>query len=258
MNILERIVKEKRKELEKITERELHEVREKAFSSLPPKSFISAISSNGLSIIAEVKRASPSKGDINLNLDPQKLAKSYEAGGASAISVLTDEKFFKGSLKDLSIVANSVNLPVLRKDFIIHEYQIYTARIHGASSFLLIAGILEEEKLKRFISIGRNLGMEPLVEVHTEEEARKAISAGAFIVGINNRNLKNFSVSLETTLKLCDFLKSFNKLVVSESGISKDEDILMLKSAGVDGVLVGEALVKSGKPDEVIKRWLSL
>jgi indole-3-glycerol phosphate synthase len=232
-------------------------LREEAEKMNVPFDFKKAISGEGINIIAEVKKASPSKGVIKENFDPVEIAKSYEKGGAKAISVLTDKKFFQGSPFYLRQVAEAVNLPVLRKDFIIDEFQIYGAKALGASSFLLIAAILDESQLKDFIDLGRELGMEPLVETHSEEEVEKALKCGAEIIGVNNRDLKTFNVSLETTLKLLPLIKSENKTLVSESGIKGKEDIIKLRNAGVDAFLIGETLMRSEKPEEVLKSWVS-
>jgi len=258
MNILERIVEYKKIEIaEQKKKFNLNILREEAEKMSAPFDFKKAISGEGINIIAEVKKASPSKGIIKENFDPVEIAKSYEKGGAKAISVLTDKKFFQGSPFYLRQVAEAVNLPVLRKDFIIDEFQIYGAKALGASSFLLIAAILDESQLKDFIDLGRELGIEPLVETHSEEEVEKALKCGAEIIGVNNRDLKTFNVSLETTLKLLPLIKSENKTLVSESGIKGKEDIIKLRNAGVDAFLIGETLMRSEKPEEVLKSWVS-
>ncbi len=258
MNILEKIVEHKKREVEeKKKEFNLSLLREEAERLKTPYDFKGAISADGISIIAEVKKASPSKGVIKEDFDPVEIALAYEKGGAKAISVLTDREFFKGSPFYLRQVAEAVKLPVLRKDFIIDEFQIYGAKVLGASSYLLIVSILSDSQLLDFIELGRELGMEPLVEVHSEDEAERALRAGAQIIGVNNRDLKTFRVSLSTTLKLLPIIKGEGRLLVSESGIKGREEIWELHSKGVDGFLVGETLMRAEKPEEVLKSWLS-
>lgn len=258
MDILRKIVEHKRRELEeKKAKFNLSVLREEAEKLKVPRNFRDALSREGINIIAEVKKASPSRGVIREDFNPVEIARSYERGGARAISVLTDEKFFHGSPFYLRQVAESVKLPVLRKDFIIDEFQIYGARVLGASSFLLIVSILSDSQLKDFIFLGRELGMEPLVETHTEEEVERALSAGAEIIGVNNRDLRTFNVSLSTTMNLLPLIKSEGKVAVSESGIRGKEDILYLREAGVDAFLVGETLMRSRNPEEVLREWTS-
>ena len=258
MDILRKIVDHKKREVEEKKRKfNLSVLREEAERLKVPYDFKEALSGEGINIIAEVKKASPSKGVIREDFDPVEIAKAYERGGAKAISVLTDEKFFQGSPFYLRQVAEAVKLPVLRKDFIIDEFQIYGAKALGASSYLLIATILSDSELKDFIDLGRELGMEPLVETHTEEEVERALKAGAEIIGVNNRDLKTFTVSLSTTLKLLPLIKSEGKLSVSESGIKGKEDLIMLKEAGVDAFLIGETLMRSENPEALLKEWLS-
>ncbi len=210
----------------------------------------------GVSLIAEVKKASPSRGVFVKDFDPVKLAAAYEKAGASAVSVLTDARFFNGSLEDLKKVRENVRLPILRKDFIIDPYQIYETASAGADALLLITGILEKEKLRDFIRLAGELNLDALVEVHTREELEKALGCGAEIIGINNRDLKTFQVDIATTLELAKLVPE-DCVLVSESGISSEEDVKRLAQAGVDAVLVGEALVISpnieDKVNELIK-----
>ncbi len=258
MDILKRIVEHKKRELsEKKPKFNMSVLREEAERLKVPYNFKEALSGEGINIIAEVKKASPSKGIIREDFDPVEIAKAYERGGARAISVLTDEKFFQGSPFYLRQVAEAVKLPVLRKDFIVDEFQIYGAKALGASSYLLIVTILSDSELKDFIELGRELGMEPLVETHTEEEVERALKAGAEIIGVNNRDLKTFTVSLSTTLKLLPLIKSEGKLAVSESGIKGKDDLIMLREAGVDAFLIGETLMRSENPEVLLKEWLS-
>ncbi|HHT9130844.1 MAG TPA: indole-3-glycerol phosphate synthase TrpC, partial [Candidatus Brocadiaceae bacterium] len=195
-------------------------------------------------IIAEIKKASPSLGVIRTDFNHVEIARLYESSGAAAISVLTDEKFFQGKLSYLTDVKKSVSLPILRKDFIIDPYQIYEARSAGADAILLIAALLSKEEIQRFLELARELGMDCLVEVHSELELEKVLQTSANIIGINNRDLATFKIDLETTLLLKPMIPS-GKIVVSESGIKSREDIVKLIKKGVDAVLVGETLMKS-------------
>lgn len=204
----------------------------------------SILKTRDLTLIAEVKKASPSKGIINANINPVEVALKYQASGAGAISVLTEEEFFIGNNTYLSDIAKKVHVPVLRKDFIIDPYQIYHSRYLGASIILLIVAILDRDKLKEYLSIADSLGLDSIVEVHTEEEALTAIEIGARIIGINNRNLNTFEVDLKTTRKLMEQIPK-DKLVISESGIKTAEDIIYLKNMGIRGLLIGETLMRS-------------
>lgn len=254
--ILEKIVEHKKKE---VAERKRsfsgQDLREHQFTTKKNR-FRDALKKPGMSLIAEVKKASPSRGVFVKDFDPVKLAAAYERGGASAVSVLTDTRFFMGSLHHLKKVREKVKLPILRKDFIIDQYQIYETAFAGADALLLIAGILEKEKLRDFIQLAATLNLDVLVEVHTQEELEKALCCGAEIIGINNRDLRTFRTDIMTTLKLAEFVPE-NCVLVSESGISSEEDVKKLAEAGVDALLVGEALVTSpnieAKVRELIK-----
>ncbi|WP_297446004.1 indole-3-glycerol phosphate synthase TrpC [Desulfurobacterium sp.] len=257
MNILEKIVAFKIKEVERRkNEIDIDAVKKIAKEKETLFDFKKAFPKNRTNVIAEVKKASPSKGIIKEDFNPVEIAKSYERGGAAAISVLTDAEFFKGSPLYLKEVAETVKLPVLRKDFIIDEFQIYAAKALGASSFLLIVAILDDETLRNFISLGRDLEMEPLVEAHSREEVERAIKADAEIIGINNRNLKTFTVSLSTTERLLPIIKEAGKVCITESGIKEKDDIKYLKEKGVDGFLIGETLMRSENPEELLKEWI--
>jgi indole-3-glycerol phosphate synthase len=200
---------------------------------------------DSLAIIAEFKRASPSKGSINLSLDPASQAKNYEQGGAAAISVLTDAHFFKGSFHDLKAVSEAVNLPILCKDFIIDKIQIDFAKYYGANIILLIAAALTKDELADLYSYAKQQNLEVLVEVHDEEDVDKALSIRPQLIGINNRNLKTFEVDLEVTERLAPIIQSSDTLIISESGIFSRNDAIRVRTAGVNGVLVGEALMRS-------------
>ncbi|HOQ16459.1 MAG: indole-3-glycerol phosphate synthase TrpC [Epulopiscium sp.] len=208
-----------------------------------PLSFYKAMEKPGLSIIGEVKKASPSKGIIRQEFNPVEIAKEYESS-VDAISVLTEEEFFLGSPRYLKEIHGEVKLPLLRKDFIIDPIQIYEARALGASAVLLIAAILDDIQLREFISLTHSLDMDALVEVHDEDELERALNTNAVIIGINNRNLKDFSVDINTTIKLSREIPK-DKLIISESGIFTGEDIMKLKKANIDGILVGESFMKS-------------
>jgi indole-3-glycerol phosphate synthase len=209
-----------------------------------PRSLEKALTAKkGIKIIAEIKKASPSRGVIKPDLDPAFTAVQYEKGGADAISVLTEKKFFLGDDSFLKIVRDITSCPILRKDFIIHEYQIYQAKALGADALLLIVAVLGE-KIGYFYKKAQSLGLDCLVEVHDERELDAALDAGARIIGINNRNLKDFSVDLKTCERLIGRIPE-GIIKISESGIKTTNDVRYLKSIGVDGILVGETLMKS-------------
>ena len=213
--------------------------------ALPSRPFADAIRSSGLralSCIAEIKRASPSKGIIAKNVKPEAIAREYEQGGASALSVLTDVKFFLGSAEDLRKVREKTPLPILRKDFIVDEYQVYESRAMGADAILLIVAALREAELLRLMALARDLDLECLVECHKKTEIDRAVNCGATMIGVNNRDLDTFEVSLETSLMLKRFIP--NAVVsVSESGIRNAHHVDLLREAGYDAILVGEHLM---------------
>lgn len=255
--ILDKIVAGKRAELKETKSRlPLQEMKARAALAGPSRDFKRSLRAPGLSLVAEIKKASPSVGVIREDFDAEKIAKIYEAAGASAISVITEEKHFLGRLDYLSLVKRAVSLPILRKDFIIDEYQIYESKVFGADAILLIAAVLKDDELKRFIQIAEEIGLATLVEVHSEDELKRAFELGAQVIGINNRDLNTFKVDIETTLTLNKLITS-DKIVVAESGIKSREDILRLEEAKVDAVLIGEALMRSGdigfKIDELFK-----
>ena len=206
--------------------------------------FIKALEKDGLSLICEVKRASPSKGTIAEDFPYLEIAEEYRDAGADAISVLTEPHYFRGRDEYLEEIADSVDVPVLRKDFVVDEYQIYRAKELGASAVLLIAAVLDDRELEGYRELAESLGMDALVEAHTREEAERAVSSGAAIVGINNRDLSTFKVDLGNSVRLRDAIPD-SVVAVSESGISSQEDARMLHEAGYDAVLVGEAFMRS-------------
>ena len=242
--ILDEIVKEKLKEVEGLRERLKLPLDKRELPDI--RDFKKAISRCTVSLIAETKAASPSAGVIFDKYVPENIAKIYEKAGASAVSVLTDAIYFNGSIDDLERVKNSIKLPVLRKDFIIDESQIYESRLEGADAVLLIARLLGQDELESFIKITNDLGMDALVEVHSIKEARMALDAGAEIIGINNRDLNTFKVDLSTTVNIINEIPELKKkILVSESGISERSQIDFLREVGIKAVLVGEAILKS-------------
>lgn len=246
MTILEDIIANKRLEVE--AQKHLipiGDIKARLTKSLPARDFSRAISVVGkISLIGEIKRASPSRGIIRADLDPAEIAKIYEFSGARAISVITDEKFFQGHLSFLEIVRANSTLPILRKDFIIDEYQIYQSRLAGADAILLIAAVLSQSQLIEFLIVAEGIGLQCLVEVHSEEELIRVIETPARIIGINNRNLHTFEVDIQTTVKLMPMIPK-DRIVVSESGISSRDDVQILKDCGVQAILVGESLMSS-------------
>jgi len=250
--ILERILTHKRREIVNLKSTIPQARLERALEAQPPALDLGAVLRRpGVSLIAEVKRASPSKGLLCPNLDPAELALAYARGGAGAISVLTDETFFRGGMGDLLKVRRALDeegyrVPILRKDFILDPYQVVQSRAYGADALLLIAKVLSVAELAELLALCRELGMEPLVEVHDEADLEKALPCAPCIIGINNRDLRTFEVNLETTLQLRSCIPR-GILLVSESGIRDPADVTRLTGL-VDGVLVGEALVTATDP----------
>ncbi|PEP64033.1 indole-3-glycerol phosphate synthase TrpC [Bacillus pseudomycoides] len=234
--ILEKIVQQKKKEVEALYKTYTPVKKQRKSHSL-----VEAL--QNFTVIAEVKRASPSKGDIHLHVDVPKQVKMYEECGAGAVSVLTDEQFFKGSFQDLETARVNSNIPLLCKDFIIDTIQIDRAYEAGADLILLIVAALSEEKLRELYAYVQKVGLEAIVEVHNETELEVALALNPHVIGINNRNLKTFEVDLSTTENLGKRLNEKNMLWISESGIHTEEDIVRVKQAGAKGILVGEALM---------------
>jgi indole-3-glycerol phosphate synthase len=255
-HILEKIVWHKEKEIEQRRERvPLIELQSKVREVAPARDFVAALrqARTQPALIAEVKKASPSKGVICENFDPVAIAQSYAAGGAACISVLTDEKFFQGSFEYLQQIRAAVDVPLLCKDFLIYPYQIYLARLNGADAVLLIAAILSDKDLLYFLKIATALGMAALIEVHTLEELDRVLALpGVNLIGINNRNLETFSVDLKTTEQLLASratpIQERGILVVSESGFHSAADIHWVYQTGASAVLIGESLVKQSDP----------
>jgi indole-3-glycerol phosphate synthase len=245
-DILLKIVETKKSEIKDIRREKSFFIR-KIKDITPALDFKNALSGEGLSVIAEIKKASPSAGIISSHFRPLEIALAYRKGGADAVSVITDETYFKGSVGLITLVRNTLkNIPILRKDFIIDDSQIYEARAYGADSFLLIAGILTQKQLTDFVSLGRELGMEPLVEVHNEAELSSAVEAKSDIIGVNNRNLRTFELNPSLSKKLITKIPAC-VTAVSESGIKSSDDTAYLHSLGFNAVLVGETLMRSGK-----------
>ena len=217
----------------------------------PTRDFATALARDGLNIIAELKKASPSRGVLRRDFETVSLAAGLERAGAVALSVLTEEEFFQGSLTDLHEARKTVSIPVLRKDFIFDPWQVWEARANDADSFLLIVAILSDTELRELIKLGRELTMEPLVEVHSAEELARALDAGARILGVNNRDLRTFDLRMETSLELIERIPD-GRIAVSESGLRTHDDLARLRAAGFDAFLIGEHLMQSPLPGEAL------
>lgn len=251
-DILARIVARKREEYAHATTLRPELERRAAEMRLGRRGFRAGLVRRSPAIIAEIKKASPSKGVLREDFDPGKLAKDYERGGAAALSVLTDEPFFQGSLEHLAAARSAVGLPALRKDFTLDEYHVVEAAANGADAVLLIAAILDEKEIRTLRELSAGYGMAALVEVHSQREVRAAVAAGADIIGVNNRDLKTFEVTLETSLRLAEYIPA-GVLKISESGIHSREDIRRLADAGFNAFLVGEHLLKSASPEAALR-----
>jgi len=266
MNILETIVEQKKLEIARLPERVLAagDLRDALLERGERRDFLAALRKpcrGDIALITEVKKASPSAGVICKDFDPVRIAKEYEAAGASCLSVLTDEKFFKGSLDHLRQIRAAVKLPLLRKDFIIDERQILEAIEWGADAILLIVAILSDEQLVKFHSLATEASLAALVEVHDETELERAMKIGAKLIGVNNRNLKNFKVDLVTTEKLAAKLSMspatrHSPLLVAESGIHTRADVERLKKCGVKAILVGESLMCAGNIQSKVRELI--
>jgi indole-3-glycerol phosphate synthase len=253
MTILDEIIETKRKEIEQLKQALPQAELQKRLVDMPDTfDFRKAIDSKDCAIIAEVKKHSPSRGSLKEDADHCSVAALYEENGAAAISVLTDSRFFHGSPDYLIDIRKIVRIPVLRKDFIIDPYQIYESRFMGADAVLLIAGILSEETLQKYIQIAKMLSIAPLVEAHSKEDLGIAVAAGAEIIGINNRNLKTFTTDIKTTLDLAPLIPP-GKTIISESGIRKRKDIEIMSNAGVHAFLIGESLMLASEPGRKLR-----
>ncbi|MBC7925582.1 MAG: indole-3-glycerol phosphate synthase TrpC [Bryobacteraceae bacterium] len=255
-DILSRIVSHKRDELVQLQYRADQFALAAETRREDQRDFRGALASNPPAIIAEIKKASPSKGLLMPDFHPSSIAQSYHAGGASALSVLTDKQFFQGALSDLEAARAAVRLPALRKDFTLHPVHVLQAAAHGADAILLIAAILTEREMRDLRELATRYRMAALVEVHDSDELDRAVASGASILGVNNRNLHTFEVRLETSLRLAERIPR-GALRVSESGITSRADIALLSAAGYDAFLVGEHLMRSASPEAALRELLT-
>jgi len=255
--MLDKIIAQKREAVEQRKKAvPLTYLRECVAGQKPPLDLAPVLKGDHIRLIAEVKRASPSRGLLSPKLNPTELAQTYAEGGAVAISVLTEENYFMGRIEDLAEIKEVVGLPLLRKDFIFDNYQVYESRAYGADALLLIAGILSQGQLKELVSLSRSLGLRCLVEVHSQGEVEMVVLSEAEIIGINNRDLHTFAVDIDTTRRLRPLIPK-EKMVVSESGITSRKDMEKLREWGVDAVLVGEALITDNDVRAKMKELLS-
>ncbi len=241
--MLNKIIAQKRDEVKQRKQSQpLSALKERIAQRETPLDLAAALKGDQIRLIAEVKRASPSRGILCPDFNPVALAKKFAQGGAAAISVLTEVNYFGGSLDHLAAIKEAVSLPILRKDFIFDPYQVYETAAYGADALLLIVSILSQKQLAELLALSHSLGLECLVEVHNEAEADRALLSGAKIIGINNRDLRTFNVDINTTRRLRPLLPR-EQIVVSESGIRSQQDVKKLKGWGINAVLIGEALV---------------
>ena len=252
-DILVKIINRKHEEIIECENKiSLSEVIERAKKADPVRGFIRSIqdkiSNNQAAVIAEIKKASPSKGILRENFEPAEIAKSYQEGGAACISVLTDRDYFQGSEEYLLAARAACDLPVIRKDFIVDPYQVYEARAMNADCILLIVSALDDKQLNQLLALSHELGMDVLVEVHDADEMQRALNTGAKLIGINNRNLRTFETSLNTTLELLDVPEG--KILVTESGIHTPADVELMRKNNVNAFLVGEAFMRAENPGE--------
>lgn len=253
MTILDRIVAVKRTEIAQASERLPLAALEKAISTAPaPRDFVAALRAKKPAVIAEIKKASPSRGVLRADFDPASIARSYEHAGAACLSVLTDREFFQGSSDDLRAARAACSLPVLRKDFVIDPYQVFESRAMGADCVLLIAACLSVAEMVELESRAHQLGMAVLVEVHDAAELEAALALKTPLLGINNRNLKTFETRLETTLTLLPRIPK-QRLVIAESGILARDDVRRMQAGGVQAFLVGEAFMRAGDPGGALR-----
>lgn len=260
MNILSAIIDKKRQRVEtakaSVSLEVVRLMAQQARETANPRALLAALKDEGRNnVIAEFKRRSPSKGEIRSGADPAATAKAYESAGAAAVSVLTEEDYFDGSLDDLRAIRQAISIPVLRKDFIFEEYQVYESAAAGADALLLIVAALDDETLGRLRRITEDeLGMDALVEVHSREEMERAVASGAHLIGVNNRDLGTFSVSLDKSAELAGFAPR-DAILVSESGLAPD-DVRKLRTVGYKGFLVGETLMRADDPKTCLRGFL--
>ena len=260
-NILDTILARKHEEVRQRSQiRTLDSVRARAANQPPPRGFVDAIrrkhAAGEAAVIAEVKKASPSKGLIRKDFDPAAIARSYEAGGAACLSVLTDVDFFQGSNRYLGEARDACRLPVLRKDFIVDPYQVFEARMIGADCILLIVAALEDGPLVEMANLAHELGMDVLVEVHDIDELERALQADCELIGVNNRDLRSFEVSLDTSLDLKGAVPP-DRTMVTESGIASRDDVARLRGAGIHTFLIGESFMRESDPGVALQRMFA-
>ncbi len=257
LNVLDQIIEGVQEDLAERKKRVgLNELMVKISSVNPAINVLPSLQSSKLSVIAEVKRSSPSKGALAKISDPAELALRYQAGGATAVSVLTEGRKFGGSLADLDAVRSAINIPILRKDFMVDDYQIFESRAHGADIVLLIVAALSDLQLSEFYAIAKSLGMQVLVETHTLEEVERALSLDPEIIGVNARDLTTLKIDLGAFDKLAKSIPA-GKIKVAESGISSVAEVISYRNSGAEAILVGEALVKDGDPAQMIQNFIN-
>ena len=257
LNVLDQIIEGVREDLaERKKLVEVNRVLEKISEANPVLDVLPSLQSSKLSVIAEVKRSSPSKGALAEILDPADLALSYQAGGATAVSVLTESRKFGGSLADLAAVRSAVNIPILRKDFMVDEYQIFEARAYGADIILLIVAALSDLQLSEYFALAKSLGMQVLVETHTLDEVERALLLDPEIIGVNARDLTTLKIDLDAFDRLAKAIPH-GIVKVAESGISSLQDVISYRNSGAEAILVGEALVKDGDPAQMIQNFIN-
>ena len=256
-DILKKILERKQQEISACEKAEsMQLLQDRVSFASPVRGFVASIqdkiNSGQAAVIAEIKKASPSKGVIRENFNPTEIAKSYQSGGAACLSILTDRDFFQGADKYLVQAREATTLPVIRKDFFIHPYQVVEARVLGADCILLIVSALDDEQLLSLYEQATSLGMDVLIEVHDEQELHRALKIGAPMIGINNRNLRTFEVTLQTTLSMLEQIPA-QTIVVTESGILTSEDVQLMREHSVDAFLVGEAFMRQPDPGAALK-----
>ena len=257
LNVLDQIIEGVQEDLAERKKRVgLNELMVKISSVNPAIDVLPSLQSSKLSVIAEVKRSSPSKGALAKISDPAELALRYQAGGATAVSVLTEGRKFGGSLADLDAVRSAINIPILRKDFMVDDYQFFESRAHGADIVLLIVAALSDLQLSEFYAIAKSLGMQVLVETHTLEEVERALSLDPEIIGVNARDLATLKIDLGAFDKLAKAIPA-GKIKVAESGISSVAEVISYRNSGAEAILVGEALVKDGDPAQMIQNFIN-
>ena len=260
-DILRRIIARKREEVaERKARVSLAEMEKKAVDSAPTRGFTNAIrqaiDGGGDAVIAEIKRASPSQGVFSKDFSPSRIAKAYQAAGATCLSVLTDVDFFQGSESDLQTARHACKLPVLRKDFIISPYQVYETKALGADCLLVIVSILTDDAMLEIVALAERLGLDVLVEVHSREELERGLMLRTPLIGINNRDLRTFVTDLQTTITLLTDV-FYDRIVISESGIQTHKDVVLMREHGVNGFLVGETLIRASDPGKKFRELFS-